>query len=305
MPAMIIDGKSIAGQIRTEVKEAATLLKQRRGVVPGLAFVLVGEDPASQAYVRSKGKACGEMGFYSITERRPATVTPQELLSLVNTFNHDPRIHGILVQLPLPDHIDEASIIAAIDPGKDVDGLHPVNVGRLVLGLECFRPCTPAGIQELLLRSGIDPGGQHVVVAGRSNIVGKPIANILLQKQRGANALVTVVHTGAPDLSAFTKQADILIAAMGRPESVTGDMLKRGCVVVDVGINRIPDPTARNGTRIVGDVHFASASNVASAITPVPGGVGPMTIAMLMKNTFLAAGGNINSSWHTPHSEAP
>jgi methylenetetrahydrofolate dehydrogenase (NADP+)/methenyltetrahydrofolate cyclohydrolase len=269
-------------------------LKQKRGVVPGLAFILVGDNPASQSYVRSKGKACEEIGFYSVTERKPATVTQQDLLTLISTFNSDARIHGILVQLPLPDHIDEAAVIEAIDWRKDVDGLHPVNVGRLVLGLECFRPCTPAGIQELLLRSSIDPAGKHVVIAGRSNIVGKPVMNILLQKQPGANAVVTLVHTAAADLSMFTRQADILIAAMGKPEAVRGDMLKQGCVVIDVGINRIPDSSAAKGTRLVGDVHFASASLVASAITPVPGGVGPMTIAMLMKNTLLAAEGKIN-----------
>ena len=294
MSARIIDGKQIANQIRSEVNQAASLLHQQRGIVPGLAFVLVGDDPASEAYVRSKGKACEEMGFYSVTERRPATVTQEDLLSLIRGYNKDTRIHGILVQLPLPPHINEATVIGEIDWKKDVDGLHPVNVGRLVLGLDCFRPCTPAGVQELLLRSNIDPAGKHVVVAGRSNIVGKPLTNILLQKQRGANAVVTVVHTGAPDLLVFTKQADILVAAMGKPEMIRGDMLKQGCVVIDVGINRIPDPAAKTGTRIVGDVHFASASSVAMAITPVPGGVGPMTIAMLMKNTLLAAEGEIN-----------
>ncbi len=293
MPATIIDGKAIAQQIRSEVRDEAARLKHEKGIVPGLAFILVGEDPASRSYVRSKGKACEEMGFYSVTEQRPATVTLQELLNLISTFNTDPRIHGILVQLPLPKHIDEAAVIAAIDWRKDVDGLHPVNVGRLVLGLECMRPCTPAGIQELLLRSNIDPAGKHVVVAGRSNIVGKPVMNILVQKKPGANAIVTLVHTGARDLTMFTRQADILVAAMGKPDAVKGDMLKPGCVVIDVGINRIPDPTAKNGSRIVGDVHFASASQVARAITPVPGGVGPMTIAMLMRNTLHAARGTL------------
>lgn len=294
MSATLIDGKAIARQIKSEVQRAAVLLKQRTGVVPGLAVVLVGDNPASQSYVRSKGKACEEMGFYSVTERRPATVTQQELLSLISSFNSDPRLHGILVQLPLPKQIDEATVIGAIDWRKDVDGLHPVNVGRLVLGLECFRPCTPAGIQELLLRSNIDPAGKHVVIAGRSNIVGKPVMNILLQKQRGANAIVTLVHSAASDLTRFTREADILIAAMGKPEIVRGDMLKQGCVIIDVGINRVPDPSAKDGTRLVGDVHFPSASTVASAISPVPGGVGPMTIAMLMKNTLLAAEGRFN-----------
>ncbi len=289
MAATIIDGKAIADQIRSEVKRASGELKQSNGIVPGLAFILVGENPASQVYVRSKGKACEEMGFYSVTERKPVTITQHELLSLIHQFNNDPKIHGILVQLPLPEHIDEATIIEAIDYRKDVDGFHPVNVGKLVLGHECLRPCTPAGVQELLVRSGNDPSGKHVVVVGRSNIVGKPVMNILLQKQRGANAVVTITHTGAKDMSVYTKQADILIAAIGKPEAITGDMLKPGCVVLDVGINRINDPNTSNGTRLVGDVHFQSASQVAKAITPVPGGVGPMTIAMLMKNTLQAA----------------
>jgi methylenetetrahydrofolate dehydrogenase (NADP+)/methenyltetrahydrofolate cyclohydrolase len=229
------------------------------------------------------------MGFHSITERRPVTITQSELLDLINRFNNDKKIHGILVQLPLSKHIDEATVINAIDYRKDVDGFHPMNVGRLVLGQDCFRPCTPAGIQELLVRSGNDPSGKHVVVVGRSNIVGKPVMNILLQKQRGANAVVTVAHSGAKDISAFTKLADIIIAAIGKAEVITGDMLKPGCVVIDVGINRISDPSTKRGERIVGDVHFASASLVAKAITPVPGGVGPMTIAMLMKNTLHSA----------------
>lgn len=289
MAAQIIDGRAIAAQIKFEVKLAAERLKSGRNIIPGLAFILVGEDPGSQAYVRSKGKACEEMGFYSITERRPDSISQEDLLALIKQFNEDPRVHGILVQLPLPKHIDEARIIEAIDDRKDVDGFHPVNVGRLVLGLECLRPCTPAGIQELLLRSGNDPSGKHVVVVGRSNIVGKPVMNILLQKHRGANAVVTISHTGAPDISLFTRQADILVAAIGKPGIITGDMLKPGCVVIDVGINRIADPTSKNGTRLVGDVHFPSASLVARAITPVPGGVGPMTIAMLMQNTLQAA----------------
>jgi methylenetetrahydrofolate dehydrogenase (NADP+)/methenyltetrahydrofolate cyclohydrolase len=289
MPAQIIDGKAIADQIRSEVKVAAARLKEDRGIVPGLAFILVGDNPASQVYVRSKGKACDEMGFHSVTERLPASVSEQQLLDLIVKFNADGRIHGILVQLPLPKHIDESRVIEAIDFRKDVDGFHPVNVGRLVLGYECFKPCTPAGVQELLVRSGNDPSGRHVVVVGRSNIVGKPVMNILLQKQHGANAVVTIAHTGAKDMSRFTKQADILIAAMGQPEAITGTMMKPGCVVIDVGINRIPDPSAKNGQRIVGDVQFSSATEIARAITPVPGGVGPMTIAMLMKNTLRAA----------------
>jgi len=289
MSGRIIDGRKIAGDIRDEARREAEGLKQRRGVVPGLAFVLVGEDPGSQAYVRSKGKTCEELGWYSVTERLPATASEQEVLELLARYNADGRIHGILVQLPLPKQINEQRVIEAIDPRKDVDGFHPVNVGKLVIGLECFRPCTPAGVQELLIRSGNDPAGKHVVVAGRSNIVGKPVMNILLQKQKGANAVVTIAHTGAGDLSRYLRQADIVVAAIGKAGAITGEMLKPGVVVIDVGINRIADPAAKNGTRLVGDVDFASASQVASAITPVPGGVGPMTIAMLMKNTVLAA----------------
>jgi methylenetetrahydrofolate dehydrogenase (NADP+)/methenyltetrahydrofolate cyclohydrolase len=289
MSATIIDGKKIAESIRLEIKEATQRLKAERGYVPGLAFILVGENPASQAYVGMKGKACEEVGFYSVTERLSASTPEEALLRKVKAFNEDPRIHGLLVQLPLPAHISEHKVIDAIDPRKDVDGFHPVNVGKMVIGEKGFKPCTPAGIQELLLRSGNDPAGKHVVVVGRSNIVGKPIANILLQKQRGANAVVTIAHTGAGDLARFTKQADILIAAIGKAEAITGDMLKEGVVVIDVGSNRIDDPSAKKGYRFVGDVHFESASAVAGAITPSPGGVGPMTIAMLLKNTFLAA----------------
>jgi methylenetetrahydrofolate dehydrogenase (NADP+)/methenyltetrahydrofolate cyclohydrolase len=293
MAAAIIDGRAIGAQIREEVRNAAGRLRRERGIVPGLAFILVGDNPASESYVRSKGKACEEMGFTSVTERLDGGVSQDRLLSLIAGFNQDPRIHGILVQLPLPKQIDESAVLEAVDYRKDVDGFHPVNVGRLVIGLDCLKPCTAAGIQELLLRSGHDPSGKHVVVVGRSSIVGKPVANILLQKQRGANAVVTVAHTGASDLSRFTRQADILVAAIGRPEAITGDMLAPGCVVIDVGINRVQDPGSGSGTRLVGDVHFGSASQVAAAITPVPGGVGPMTIAMLMKNTLRAAEGGI------------
>jgi methylenetetrahydrofolate dehydrogenase (NADP+)/methenyltetrahydrofolate cyclohydrolase len=293
MPAALIDGKAIAASIRAEVKEQNAILRKERGIVPGLAFVLVGDNPASQSYLRSKGKACEEMGFHSITERLPEAATQEEVLALVRRFNADPALHGILVQLPLPAHIHEQTVIEAIDYRKDVDGLHPVNLGRLVLGLDCLRPCTPAGIQELLLRTGNDPAGKHVVVVGRSNIVGKPVLNILLQKQRGANAVVTIAHTGCGDLRPYVREADILIAAMGKPEAIHGSMLKPGCVVIDVGINRVPDPASKTGTRLVGDVHFTSAVEVASAITPVPGGVGPMTIALLMRNTLRAARGGI------------
>ena len=287
--AKIIDGKIIAEDIRREVKKEAAKLKASTGIVPGLAVILVGENPASESYVRSKGKACTEAGFYSVTERMPSDSTEEAVLQKVAEFNADPKIHGILVQLPLPKQINEQKVIEAIDPKKDVDGFHPMTIGKLVIGLDTFKSCTPAGIQEMLMRSGNDPSGKHVVVVGRSNIVGKPIANILLQKQAGANAVVTVAHTGASDLAKFTKTADILIAAIGKPEAIRGEMLKEGVVVIDVGINRVEDATRPKGYRIVGDVHFESAAKVASAITPVPGGVGLMTVAMLLKNTLKAA----------------
>jgi methylenetetrahydrofolate dehydrogenase (NADP+) / methenyltetrahydrofolate cyclohydrolase len=290
MSAQLIDGKAFADQIKAEVKRDAAKLRTERGITPGLAFILVGDHPSSQVYVRSKGKACDEIGFFSVTERLPSDISRSRLLQLINQFNSDPKIHGILVQLPLPEHIDEGEIIEAIDFKKDVDGFHPMNVGRLVAGQPCLRPCTPSGVQELLIRSGNDPSGKHVVVVGRSNIVGKPVMNMLLQKQPGANAVVTIAHTGARTIGDFVRQGDIVIAAMGKAEAITGDMLKPGCVVIDVGINRISDPSSKTGSRLVGDVHFPSAVQVAKAITPVPGGVGPMTIAMLMKNTLLAAG---------------
>ncbi len=289
MTATLIDGKKIAEDIKREIKLETDKLKAEREITPGLAFILVGENPASQSYVKMKGKGCEEMGFYSITEKVPAETSESKVLQLINQFNLNPKIHGILVQLPLPKYIDEQKVIAAVDYRKDVDGFHPINIGRMVIGLPCLKPCTPVGVQELLLRSGNDPAGKHVVVLGRSNIVGKPVMNILLQKQKGANAVVTIAHTGVKDISYFSKQADILIAAMGKPECITGDMIKPGAIVIDVGINRVDDPTAKNGYRIVGDVHFESASKVASAITPVPGGVGPMTIAMVLRNTFFCA----------------
>lgn len=293
MSAIIIDGKKIAEEIKQEVRRETVRWKAGRGITPGLAFVLVGDNPASEVYVKMKGKGCDEVGFYSVTERLPAETSEAHLLKLLDQFNRDAKIHGILVQLPLPKHISEEHVLTAIDHRKDVDGFHPINVGRLVAGQDCLKPCTPLGVQELLVRSGNDPGGKHVVVVGRSNIVGKPVLNILLQKQKGANAVATIAHTGAKDLARFTQQADILIAAMGRAECIRGDMIKPGAVVIDVGINRVDDPSAKNGYRIVGDVHFASASQVAGAITPVPGGVGPMTIAMLLKNTLRAAQGDI------------
>lgn len=289
MAAQRIEGKPVAEQIKNEVREGVARLVSEKGVRPGLGVILVGEDPASQTYVNSKGKACQDLGMHSETIRMSAETSEAAVLAQVNAWNADSRIHGILVQMPLPKHINEQRVIEAIDPRKDVDGFHPVNVGKLVIGMECLRPCTPAGIQELLIRSGNDPSGKHVVVVGRSNIVGKPIANILLQKAKGANAVVTIAHTGMKDINPLIRQADILIVAVGRPESITGAMIKPGCVVIDVGINRIADPSSPKGYRNVGDVHFASASEVASAITPVPGGVGLMTIAMLMQNTLQAA----------------
>jgi methylenetetrahydrofolate dehydrogenase (NADP+)/methenyltetrahydrofolate cyclohydrolase len=289
MPAQIINGRKISEEIKKEVKQKKEALFNETGIVPGLAFILVGDNPASKVYVNMKGKACEELGFYSVTIKLPAQTTEDELIEKIKALNNDSKIHGILVQLPLPAHIDEQKVLQAIDPIKDVDGFHPVNVGKLVIGLDTYLPCTPAGIQELLKRSDINPSGKHVVVVGRSNIVGKPIANILLQKRDWANATVTVCHTGTRDISYFTRQADILIVAMGKPEFIRGDMIKPGAVVIDVGVNRIDDPNAEKGYRIVGDVHFESAFEVAGAITPVPGGVGPMTIAMLMKNTLQAA----------------
>ncbi len=287
--AKIIDGKAIAETIKQEVAERTRRLKEANGLTPGLAFLLVGENPASQVYVRMKGKACEKVGFHSVTLEKPANISQREVLEIIGNWNRDPAIHGILVQLPLPSRIDENAVIEAIDPRKDVDGFHPVNMGKLVVGVPALRPCTPAGIQELLIRTNVELRGKHVVVVGRSNIVGKPIANMLLQKKPHANAIVTVCHTAAEDIAMYTRQADVLIAAMGRPEVITGNMVKPGCVVIDVGVNRVDDPTREKGYRLAGDVDFASVEPVASAITPVPGGVGPMTIAMLMQNTYQAA----------------
>ncbi|MGA9408783.1 MAG: tetrahydrofolate dehydrogenase/cyclohydrolase catalytic domain-containing protein [Bacteroidota bacterium] len=289
MSAFIIDGKKIAEEIRHEVKASAMQLRTRIGVVPGLAFILVGENPASQSYVKSKGKACEELGFYSVTEKVPESISEAEVLSMIDAFNGEPKIHGILVQLPLPKHINEQKIIEAISPAKDVDGFHPISAGRMMIGAETFYPCTPAGIWELLKRSAINPSGKHVVVAGRSNIVGKPIANILVQKKEWCNAIVTVAHTAAADLGYYTRQADILIVAMGKARAITAPMIKTGAVVIDVGINRIEDRSTKTGYRLVGDVDFESVKEIAGAMTPVPGGVGPMTIAMLMVNTLKSA----------------
>ena len=288
MTAQIISGKELSKEIRAELKDEVEQLKEK-GITPGLAVILVGEDPASQVYVRNKGKACEKLGIHEVTETLPADTSEEDLLALVEKFNKDPTFHGILVQLPLPKHIDDSKVLYAIDPKKDVDGFHPVNVGKLMIGDPYFLPCTPHGIQEMLLRSGNDPARKHVVVVGRSNIVGKPIANILLQKKDGANATVTICHTGTDDIAKFTREADIVIAATGWPNTVTADMVKDGVVVIDVGVNRVDDPSKERGYRLVGDVDFEGIKEKAAAISPVPGGVGPMTITMLMKNTVRAA----------------
>ena len=288
MAAQIISGTEIAKQIREELKQEIAQLKEKHNLVPGLASVLVGEDPASQVYVGSKVKTCDALGIYSERHDLPVDTSEEKLLALVDRLNKDPKIHGILVQLPLPKHINTGKVLYAIDPKKDVDGFHPVNVGRLMIGEPDYIPCTPHGIQQLLVRSGIEIAGAEVVVVGRSNIVGKPIANILLQKKEGANATVTICHTGTKDISFHTKRADILIVAAGKPKAITADMVKEGVVVIDVGVNRI-GKTAEGKAILCGDVDFDAVKEKAKAITPVPGGVGPMTITMLMMNTVRAA----------------
>ena len=294
MQEKLIDGKLISTQIKEEIKAETEKLKSERGITPGLAFVLVGEDPASVVYVRSKGKACVELGFHSITNKLPVETTEEELLALIDKHNHDDSIHGILVQLPLPKHIDEEKVIEAINYKKDVDGFHPQNIGRMAIGTNAFISCTPYGITELLSRSGVDTKGKDVVVIGRSNIVGKPVANLLLRKE--FNSTVTVCHSATKDLKAHAKNADILIAAIGRANFVTADMIKEGVVIIDVGINRVEDSSKKSGYRLVGDVDFDACLPICSKITPVPGGVGPMTIAMLMKNTLESAKGTIYPS---------
>jgi methylenetetrahydrofolate dehydrogenase (NADP+)/methenyltetrahydrofolate cyclohydrolase len=289
LPAELIDGAAVAREIRAEIGTQVRDLTSR-GVRPGLAVVLVGEDPASRVYVRMKGKACEEAGMHSVTIRLDASTTQQELLAQVHALNSDPSIHGFLVQMPVPKHIDPDTVIRSIDPRKDVDGFHPINVGKGLIGeRDGFMPATPAGVQELLVRSGVDTAGAHCVIVGRSNIVGKPMASLMIQPGRGANSTVTVCHSRTRDLGHHTRQADILIVAAGRAEMVTGDMVRPGAVVIDVGVNRVDDPTTEKGYRLVGDVAFAEAREVASKITPVPGGVGPMTIAMLLRNTVRAA----------------
>ena len=288
MAAKLIKGAEISKQIREEISKEIEDLKDKHGVTPGLATILVGDDPGSKVYVGQKEKACNNLGMYSERTDVSADISEDELLGLVDKFNNDPKIHGILVQLPLPKHINAERVIYAINPDKDVDCFHPFNVGRLMIGKGTFLPCTPHGIVELLRRSDVTTEGKHVVVVGRSNIVGKPMVNLMLQAPPGGNATVTVCHTGTKDLAAFTRMADILIVAIGQPKTITADMVKDGVVVIDVGVNRI-GKTEEGKAILAGDVDFDSVQEKASAITPVPGGVGPMTITMLMKNTVVAA----------------
>ena len=289
MTAEIINGKEIASEVRNEVAKKVQLIKNKNEITPGLAAVLVGDDPASQVYVRNKGRACDEVGIYNETFRLEQSATQLELISLIEKLNVDPKFDGILVQLPLPSHINEKEVIMRLEPSKDVDGLHPYNVGKLLEGSPLFVPATPFGVHTMLLRSGYDPSGKHVVIVGRSQIVGKPLAALLMQKEAGANATVTLCHTGTPDIAVFTRTADILVAAIGRPNSITEDMVSANTVVIDVGINRIPDVSTKSGMRLVGDVDFEAVSRKVKAISPVPRGVGPMTIAMLLANTLKAA----------------
>lgn len=290
MDEKIIDGKLISSAIKEEIKSQAIELKAK-GIIPGLAFILVGEDPASTVYVNSKGKACEELGFYSITEKLPVETSESELIKLINKFNCDSAINGILVQMPLPKHINEYKIINAIDYKKDVDGFHPQNVGRLTIGIDCFYPCTPFGVIEMLKRSNVETNGKDVVIIGRSNIVGKPLANLMLKKS--INSTVTVCHSATKDIPEFSRKADIVITALGKPKFLKADMIKEGSVIIDVGITRIPDSTKKSGSRLVGDVDFDECYPKCSKITPVPGGVGLMTIAMLMQNTLNSAKGII------------
>lgn len=288
MTAQIIDGKKIAAEIRAELKDEVFKLKHR-GIIPGLGVILVGDDPASNSYVTAKEKACEEIGLFSDDNRLSERTSQPELMALIARMNRDPKINGILVQLPLPRHLNESDVLLAIDPEKDVDGFHPTNVGRMVVGEKAFLPCTPHGCIQLLLRSQVKIEGAHVVVVGRSNIVGKPLANMLMQKSPYGNATVTICHTRTPDIGKFTRQADIVIAAAGKPHTITADMIREGAVVIDVGVNRITDPTKKAGFRLVGDVDFDAVKEKASMITPVPGGVGPMTITMLLYNTVESA----------------
>jgi methylenetetrahydrofolate dehydrogenase (NADP+)/methenyltetrahydrofolate cyclohydrolase len=288
MPAKIIYGKEISAQIRIELKERVDRLKAR-GVTPGLGVILVGEDPASVSYVTAKAKGAEEIGMFEETIRLLATSTEEEVLAAVDRLNRDPKFNGVLVQLPLPKWVNPDKVISFISVEKDVDGFHPVNVGKLLRGEPCAIPCTPYGVVQMLTRSGYSPEGKHVVICGRSNLVGKPLAALLVQKKKGANATVTICHTGTKDLPRFTKQADILVAAMGVPRVITADMIREGCVVIDVGVNRVPDPASPKGFRLAGDCDFEGMLEKAKAITPVPGGVGPMTVTMLLLNTVEAA----------------
>ena len=287
MGAKAIDGKELAANLRGEIAAGVAALKAEKGIVPGLAVILVGDNPASVSYVTAKEKACTEAGMLSREIRLAADIKEEELLGMIEQLNADPAIHGILVQLPLPKGFDEKKVINSIAPEKDVDGFTPVNVGRMMIGEECFLPCTPHGIIKLIEFSGMEISGKHAVVIGRSNIVGKPVAALLARKE--TNATVTLCHTGTKDVAAFTRQADVVVVAAGRPNTLTGDMLKSGAVVIDVGVNRIADPSRPKGFRLVGDADYESCSEVASAITPVPGGVGPMTITMLLWNTLESA----------------
>lgn len=289
MRAQIIDGKKLAAETRAEIAAGVAALKAEKGVTPGLAVILVGDNPASVSYVTAKERVCREAGMYSREIRLPAETPEQVVVDTVRALNADPAIHGILVQLPLPKGISEKKVVDAIAAEKDVDGFTPVNVGRMLIGEDCFLPCTPHGIVKLIEVTGMDIAGKHAVVIGRSNIVGKPVAALLARKGPHANATVTLCHTGTPDVSAYTKTADVVVVAAGRPNTLTGDMLKPGAVVIDVGVNRVPDATKPKGYRLCGDADFASCAEVASAITPVPGGVGPMTITMLLWNTLESA----------------
>lgn len=289
MSAIILDGKQLAETMREEMKQEIADLQTEHHLTPGLAVVLVGEDPGSVSYVTGKRKACAHVGIYSREENHPADLSEEDLLKLVKELNHDPQIHGILVQLPLPDHINEKKVLHAIDPAKDVDGFHPFNIGQMMIGEDTFLPCTPHGIQQMLMRNGIETASRHVVIVGRSNLVGRPLANILLQKNPNANATVTVCHSRTRDIGYYTRQGDIVVAAIGRPNTLTADMIKEGAVVIDVGVTRVEDATRKRGYRLVGDVDYDAISLKASAITPVPGGVGPLTITMLLHNTIKAA----------------
>ena len=289
MTARIIDGKEVAAKVHEEVAAGVTEYREQHGSAPGLTVVLVGDDPASHSYVKGKERACERVGISSETILRDASITQEELIDIVNDLNNDSKVHGILLQLPLPDHIDDAAVIHATDPMKDVDGLHPENAGLLALGEPRFAPATPLGVQRMLLEEGVEMKGARVVIVGRSKLVGMPLALLLLQKGPGANSTVTVCHTGTTNIAAETRRADVLIAAAGFPGTVTADMVKPGAVVIDVGVSRVDDPTRKRGYRLTGDVEFDSVSEVASAITPVPGGVGPMTIAMLLVNVLQAA----------------